>query len=119
MYVFGKGQCGWRGGLVDERIGFWLYQSCGDMGTVGPVSVFWLRWCRLGVVRGLGPGSGAVGWCYVWILCVDRRSKYLCIVLGGYLSDVYPVLNPIAPYGYLLFDMYLLMANITNPDLFV
>ena len=35
--------------------------------------------------RGLGQGSGAVGWCYVWILCVDGRSRYLCIVLGGYL----------------------------------
>ena len=21
----------------------------------------------------------------VWILCVDGRSRYLCIVLGGYL----------------------------------
>ena len=43
--------------------------------------------------RGLGQGSGTVGWCYVcvrcesgvWILCVDGRSRYLCIVLGGYL----------------------------------
>ena len=32
------------------------------------MSVFWLRWCewcRWGVGRGLKPGSGAVGWCYV------------------------------------------------------
>ena len=31
---------------MDERIGFGLYQSCGDRGSVGHVSVFWLRWCR-------------------------------------------------------------------------
>ena len=37
--------------------------------------------------RGLGPGSGGVALCLcevrVWILCVDGRSRYLCIVLGG------------------------------------
>ena len=57
------------------------------------MSVFWLRscgWRMWGVGRGLGPGSGGVGWCYVcvscvWILCVDGRSRYLCNVLGGYL----------------------------------
>ena len=31
-------------------------------------------------------GSGVVVLClcevWVWILCVDRRSRYLCIVLG-------------------------------------
>ena len=27
--------------------------------------------------------------------------------------------NPVAPYGYLLSDMYLFMADITNADLFV
>ena len=40
-------------------------------------------------VWGLGPGSGAVGgWLLflgVWIICVDGRSRYLCIALGGYL----------------------------------
>ena len=52
-----------RGGVGvegDERIGFGLYQSCGDRGSVG--HVFVLRWCRWGVGRGLGPWSGAVGW---------------------------------------------------------
>ena len=34
-------------------------------------------------------------------------------------SEVHPVFNPVAPYGYLLSDMYLFMAHITNPDLFV
>ena len=32
---------------------------------------------------------------------------------------VHPVFNPVAPYGYLLSDMYLFMADITNPDSFV
>ena len=65
MYVFGSG---WR---VDERVGFGL------------------RWCGWGVGRGLGPGSGGVVLClcemWVWILCVDGSSRYLCIVIGGYL----------------------------------
>ena len=74
-----------RGGVGGEG-GEGLYQSYG----VGHVSLFWLRWCRWGVGRGFGPGSGAVGWCYVcvkceWILCVDGRSRYLCVVLCGYL----------------------------------
>ena len=34
MYVFGSGLCGWRGGLVDERIGFGHYQTCGDRGVL-------------------------------------------------------------------------------------
>ena len=33
----------WR---VDEGIGFGVYQSCGNRGSVGRVSVFWLRWCK-------------------------------------------------------------------------
>ena len=35
-------------------------------GGVLDVCVFWLRW---GVGRGLGPGSGGVGWCYVCVRC--------------------------------------------------
>ena len=34
------------------------------------------------------------------------------------ISEVHPVLNPVAPYGYLS-DMYLFMADITNPDFLV
>ena len=67
MYVLGSGRRGWIGGRVDERIGFGLYQSCGNRGSVGRVSVFWLRWFRWGVGRGLGPGSG--GGCYVCVSC--------------------------------------------------
>ena len=34
-------------------------------------------------------------------------------------SEVHPVYNSIAPYGYLLPKMYLFIADITNPDSFV
>ena len=33
-----------RGGRVDERFGFGLYQYCENRGSVGRVSVFGLRW---------------------------------------------------------------------------
>ena len=32
-------------------------------------------------------------------------------------SEVHPVFNPVAACRYLLSDMYLFMADITNPDL--
>ena len=57
---------------MDERIGFGLYQSCGNRVSVG--RVFWLVWCRWGVGRGLGPGSGVVGWCYVYVSCESGFS---------------------------------------------
>ena len=47
---------------MDERIGFGLYQSCENRGSVGRVSVFWSgvggEW---GLGRGLGPGPRWVG----------------------------------------------------------
>ena len=54
------------------------------------MSVFllrWCEWCRWGVGRGLGSSGVVLCLCevLVWILCVDGRSRYLCIVLGGYL----------------------------------
>ena len=60
-----------RCGVGGERIGFGLYQSCWNRGSVG---------------------------------CT---------------SEVHPVFNPVAPYGYLLPNMYLFIAVITNPDSFV
>ena len=62
---------------MDKRIRFGFYQSCEDRGSVGHVSVFWLRWCGLckwGVGMGLGPGSGAVGWCYDCVRCESGFS---------------------------------------------
>ena len=70
----------------------------------------------VGDVGGVG-GVGGVG---VWIICVDNRSRYMCIMLGGYLhTEVHPVLNSTAPYVYMLPNMYLFIADITNPDSFV
>ena len=43
---FALGGVGGEGGLVDERIGFRLYQSCGNRGSGG--RVFGLRWCGYG-----------------------------------------------------------------------
>ena len=34
-------------------------------------------------------------------------------------SVVRPVFSPVAPHGYLLPNMYLFIADITNPDSFV
>ena len=31
-------------------------------------------------------------------------------------SEVYPVFSPVTPYGYLLPNMYLIIADIANPD---
>ena len=77
---------------MDEKIGIGIYQSSGNRGSVGRVSVFELRWCRWGVAWRLGPGSGggrAAVVLYlcellVRILCVDGRSMYLYIVFGEY-----------------------------------
>ena len=59
-----------------------FYVCCSDcVGVCGNVccevtvvknSVF--RWCRWGVGRGIGPGSGAVGWCYVCVRCESGFS---------------------------------------------
>ena len=34
-------------------------------------------------------------------------------------AEVQPVFNPVAPYGYLLPNMYLFIADIKNPESFV
>ena len=34
-------------------------------------------------------------------------------------SEVHPEFNPVTPYGYLLPNMYLFIADIANPDSFV
>ena len=52
-----------RVGRWGKRIGFGLYQSCGNMEIVERAPVFGLRWCRWGVCRWLGPGSGGMVLC--------------------------------------------------------
>ena len=55
-------------------IGFGIYQSCGNMGSVGRVSVLrWYVWCSWVVCRGNGPRSGGVMWCYV---CLSWESGF-------------------------------------------
>ena len=68
------GWCGCRGGEWMRELGFGLHQSCGDRGSIGHVSVCWLRWCRWVLGRGLGPGLGVVGWCYVCVRCESGLS---------------------------------------------
>ena len=96
-----RGSVGGEVWWVDESIGFGLYQSSEDRGSVGHVSVFWLRWCgwcRWGVGRGLGQGSGEVGWCYV---CVSLDS--LC----RWQVQVYIVYLPCCTIEYELKHIYI------------
>ena len=83
--------CMSRGGVGDvvgERIGFGLHQSSRNRDGVEREIVFWLQWCC-----GCGWADDTrevwVVFCLcmlcVWILCVHGRSRYLYIVLGGYL----------------------------------
>ena len=45
----------------------------------------------------------------IYILCLSVTCA----------SEVYTVFNHVAPYGYLLPNMYLFIADIANPDSFV
>ena len=97
---------------MGETIGFGLYQSCRNRGSVGRVSVSGLRWLCMfgGFVQSLGGWGGVMS-----VLAVSLDS--LCIVLGGYLRIVCGlVFNPVALYRYLLPSMYLSEADIANPD---
>ena len=62
VYVFGSGRRGWRGGWVDDRIVFGLYQSCRNRGSVERVSVF--EFCGMGGIGGewVSLGQGLEGW---------------------------------------------------------
>ena len=82
---------------MDERIGFGLFQCCGNRGGVGRVSVCVLV---VAVQVGIGPGSGGAGWCYV-VVSLDFLCRWQVKA-----SEVQPVFNPVAPYGYLLPNMY-------------
>ena len=71
-----RGGVGGEGGEWMRELGLAL-PILWDRGSVGHVSVFWLRWCgwcRWGVDRGLGQGPGAVGWCYVCVRCESGFS---------------------------------------------
>ena len=84
-------ECVWLGAVWEVRrvSGYedwvWDLPIMWEQGGVGRVSVFGLRWCRWRE----GLGQGLEEWCYVCvileILCVDCRSRYLYIVLDGYM----------------------------------
>ena len=72
-----RGGLGGEGSELIRGFGLGFYQSCENRGSIGRVSVFglrWCGWCRWGVGRGLGPGSGVVGWCYVCVRCESGFS---------------------------------------------
>ena len=77
-----RGGVGGQGGEWMRELGLGFTNSRGTGGVLD------MCFGCGGVGRGLGQGSGVV-LCLcevgVWILCVDGRSRYLCIVLGGYL----------------------------------
>ena len=115
-----------EGGKWMTGLGLGFTNPVGTGGSVRRVSMFWLRWCRWGVGRGLGPGSGGVGWFYVCVrfefeLSVLMAGTCICVLClaDTWASEVHPVFNPVAPYGYLLPNMYLFIADITNPNSFV
>ena len=61
----------------------------------------------------------------VWDVILDSQCRNIgpCICVlclaDSCKCEVHPVFNPVAPYGYLLPDMYLFIADIANPDSFV
>ena len=66
---------------MDERIGFGLYQPCGNSGSVE--RMFGLRCC--GVGSGLGPQYGRVGWCYVCVRC--ESGFFVGLGVGSWPSN--------------------------------
>ena len=63
----GAGRCGWKGGEWMRKLGLGFTNYVGAGGVLDMLR--WCGWCKWGVGRGLGPGSGAVGWYYVCVGC--------------------------------------------------
>ena len=63
-----------------------------------------------------------MGWCYVSVslhgFSVQMAGPGICVLclVDTCASDVYPVFNPVASYGYMLPNMYLYIADIVNPE---
>ena len=77
MYVFGSWRCGWRGGEWMRELGLGFTNLVGTGGVFDMCLCF--RWGGVGGVGGewvggFGPGSGAVGWCYVCVKCESGFS---------------------------------------------
>ena len=104
----------------------------GMKGVGGVCESVWLRaaWEEMGWIRGFGvficpvETGGVFDLClWVAVVWVVWGMWMVCGVggVGGVSGErvVFTVFNPIAPYQYLLPTMYLFMADIANPDLFV
>ena len=65
---------------MDERIGFGLYHSSGNKGSVGRVSVFGLMWCGCCMwagVGGLDQGlEGCCGVMFVLVVSLDSLCRW-------------------------------------------
>ena len=115
LYVFGSGGVG---GEWMRRLGLGFTNPVGTGGVLdmclcfgcGGVGGEWVgAWTRV--------GSGGV----VCLCEIQMAGPGICVLClaDTCTSEVHPVFNPVAPYGYLLSDMYLFMADITNPDFLV
>ena len=74
---------------------------------------------------GTGLDQGMKGWCYVCVRCESGFSVYvsgpgiclLCLA-DTCTSEVHSEFNHDVPYRYRLPNMYLFIADISNPDSF-
>ena len=69
-----------------KRIGFGLFQSCGNMWSVGRVSVFGLRWCGCCMWE-VGSALGLEGWCYVSV-SLDPLCRWQVQVSADYARRI-------------------------------
>ena len=69
-----RGGVGGEGGEWKRELGLGFTNPVETGGVLGMCLCFGCGWCRWGVGRGLGPGSGAVRWCYVCVRCESGFS---------------------------------------------
>ena len=70
-----RGGVGGEGGEWMRELGLGFTNPLGTGGVLDMCPCFGCGgWCRWGVGRGLGQGSGVVGWCYVCVRCESGFS---------------------------------------------
>ena len=119
-------------GTVGGEGGKWMrglnFGFTNPLGTGGVLDVCLCFGCGgVGGVGGSGFGQGSGEWVVLCLcklcaltFCVDEGPGTCVLCLADTCaSEVHPVFNPVAPYGYLLPIMYLFIANITNPESYV
>ena len=120
MYVFDSGRHGWRGGQWMRGLGLGFTNHVGSWGVFdcGGVGGEWVG----GLDQGLeGWGSVMSRVSCEWILCVDGRTRYLYIVFVGYMHiiDAPSVQSCCISWIFASYRVFVYMADIANPDLFV